>query len=238
MQKSPLLLYSMTLLVNLPSNMSRVVFVPATPSRVVFAQDSSRPHASSVPDIHHTTIPTHTESKKKLGPITCASAVEGVVTGARTENDLEVKARDINNTSDKGRLKQNVAYWKSIGASEFVLNDIENGYVIPFIETPFDSSDFKANFEIEEKRLSKLLNAKSKNTFKTYSSYFKAWGRFCDEHGLQTIPAQPHHIAIFLTSYADQNISLSKLNAMVYAIAWAHSIAGYQDPCKSSLVID
>ena len=36
----------------------------------------------------------------------------------------------------KGRLKSNIDFWRKIGASQFVLDIIENGYAIPFYETP------------------------------------------------------------------------------------------------------
>lgn len=36
----------------------------------------------------------------------------------------------------KGRLKQNIAFWKNIGASKWVLSVIENGYYLPFISLP------------------------------------------------------------------------------------------------------
>ncbi|XP_052085201.1 uncharacterized protein LOC127722355 [Mytilus californianus] len=37
----------------------------------------------------------------------------------------------------KGRLACHVKYWENIGACPFVLDTIKNGYVIPFIDTPF-----------------------------------------------------------------------------------------------------
>ena len=36
----------------------------------------------------------------------------------------------------KGRLKSRIAYWKEIGAYDFILDTIENGYKIPFFSTP------------------------------------------------------------------------------------------------------
>ena len=36
----------------------------------------------------------------------------------------------------KGRLRHNVQFWKYIGASDFILSIIANGYVIPFIQPP------------------------------------------------------------------------------------------------------
>ena len=82
-----------------------------------------------------------------------------------------------------------------------------------------------------------ILNSKSENTFKTYNSYFKAWCVFCNKHGFVSVPANPAHIAIYLTSFNDHSISSSKINAIVYSISWAHRINGNSDPCKSNLVI-
>ena len=36
----------------------------------------------------------------------------------------------------KGRLKENIVFWKNIGASRWVLSIIENGYYLPFISLP------------------------------------------------------------------------------------------------------
>ena len=36
----------------------------------------------------------------------------------------------------KGRLKENIAFWKDIGASKWVLSVIENGFYLPFISLP------------------------------------------------------------------------------------------------------
>ena len=36
----------------------------------------------------------------------------------------------------KGCLKSHVEFWKLIGASQFIINTISNGYVIPFVHTP------------------------------------------------------------------------------------------------------
>ena len=44
----------------------------------------------------------------------------------------------------KGRLKQNVKFWKYIGSSDFVIDVIKNGYKIPFFSLP-PSSEFKNN---------------------------------------------------------------------------------------------
>ena len=44
----------------------------------------------------------------------------------------------------KGRLKRNVNFWKVIGANDFILDTIENGYKLPLIQTP-EPAVFKNN---------------------------------------------------------------------------------------------
>ena len=44
----------------------------------------------------------------------------------------------------KGSLAKNVQYWQSIGASEFVIDIIKNGYVVPF-QRPPPPMNFKNN---------------------------------------------------------------------------------------------
>ena len=36
----------------------------------------------------------------------------------------------------KGRLRTHVTFWKSIGASDFIVDTISRGYIIPFLNTP------------------------------------------------------------------------------------------------------
>ena len=36
----------------------------------------------------------------------------------------------------KDRLKSNIQFWRDIGANSYILDTIENGYVIPFHSTP------------------------------------------------------------------------------------------------------
>ena len=42
----------------------------------------------------------------------------------------------------KGRLKQNLKYWEDIGASDFIISTISEGYKIPFIDSP-EPAEFK-----------------------------------------------------------------------------------------------
>ena len=39
----------------------------------------------------------------------------------------------------KGNLKRHIKFWEEIGASDFILETIRNGYIIPFYESPEQS---------------------------------------------------------------------------------------------------
>ena len=62
----------------------------------------------------------------------------------------------------KGRLKQNVEFWKAIGANEYVLDVIENGFTIPFYTLPpnmvlKNNRSALSNVEFVEEAISDLL---------------------------------------------------------------------------------
>lgn len=44
----------------------------------------------------------------------------------------------------KGRLRSNIEFWRSIGASQFILDTISKGYIIPFLVSP-QKANFKNN---------------------------------------------------------------------------------------------
>lgn len=50
--------------------------------------------------------------------------------------EVKLKQNNSISISVRGRLKKYVAYWQSVGSSQFILDIIELGYKIPFFETP------------------------------------------------------------------------------------------------------
>ena len=66
----------------------------------------------------------------------------------------------------KGRLRVNVEFWESIGASQFILSIIKEGYKIPFYYTPtpvilgrparFQTSNFTGPYNLHRLLLSRL----------------------------------------------------------------------------------
>ena len=52
-------------------------------------------------------------------------------TSCRTDNESYDHEQDSKNAFVKGSLRSNLEYWKEIGASDFILDVIENGYKLP-----------------------------------------------------------------------------------------------------------
>ena len=63
---------------------------------------------------------------------------------SRCENQKAVFTEGSVKVFVKGRLKRNVNFWKDIGANDFILDTIENGYKLPLIQTP-EPAVFKNN---------------------------------------------------------------------------------------------
>ncbi|XP_068241428.1 integrase/recombinase xerD homolog [Palaemon carinicauda] len=81
-----------------------------------------------------------------------------------------------------------------------------------------------------------LLSSKSDSTNKTYKFGFQRWKVFINGHERSEIPAQPVHVALYITHLLDSGASYSSVNSAVYSIKWMHEICGYADPTQNSFV--
>ena len=64
----------------------------------------------------------------------------------------------------KGNLKNNVVFWSSIGAPDFILSIIENGYRLPFISFPAavklrNNNSSQVHVDFVDKAILELLNS-------------------------------------------------------------------------------
>jgi integrase len=80
------------------------------------------------------------------------------------------------------------------------------------------------------------LNSKNDNTIKSYLYAFKRWEQFISLHGHCAIPAQPAHVALYLTSLLNNGSSFHPVCNAVYGIKWAHEINGPPDPATHTFV--
>ncbi|XP_063447975.1 uncharacterized protein LOC134727524 [Mytilus trossulus] len=79
-----------------------------------------------------------------------------------------------------------------------------------------------------------LMDFKSENTSKKYFAGFNRWKSFINEHGFSDLPAEPVHVALYLTFLIDKHSSPSVLQSAIYSIKWAHELNGYIDPTSNS----
>lgn len=81
-----------------------------------------------------------------------------------------------------------------------------------------------------------LLNSKSENTVKSYYYSFKRWERFITDHGHSALPAEPVHVALYLTSLISDGASSHPITNAFYGIKWAHNVNGLHDPTENHFV--
>ena len=81
-----------------------------------------------------------------------------------------------------------------------------------------------------------VFQCKSDNTVSTYFGHFKRWSTFIKGQGYQNIPAQPIHVALYITHLLDRGSSSHVINHAIYAIKWAHDLNGMADPTNNSYV--
>lgn len=81
-----------------------------------------------------------------------------------------------------------------------------------------------------------LTNSRSENTVKCYFYGFKRWETFIKTHGFKALPAQPIHVALYLTHLLDTGASCNSINTAVYSIKWVHHLNNFIDPTDNSFV--
>lgn len=82
-----------------------------------------------------------------------------------------------------------------------------------------------------------ILSSKSDNTNKNYFNAFKRWETFIKSHGHSALPANPIHVALYLTHLLENGATQHPINSAEYGIKWAHDCLGFTDPTKKSFVL-
>ena len=105
---------------------------------------STHSHLPAAPLAQHQDPAHHQDRSKSAGH----SRVEDMfpdVLGVHCEfNSYHSSGLNSDTLDVQGRLRHNVQFWKYIGASNFILSIIANGYVIPFIQ-PLPAMFFRKN---------------------------------------------------------------------------------------------
>ncbi|XP_072169816.1 integrase/recombinase xerD homolog [Diadema setosum] len=88
---------------------------------------------------------------------------------------------------------------------------------------------------------SHLVQSRSDGTSNKYYSSFRKWEAFITAEGGRAIPAEPIHVALYLTSLIDAGKSPSVVQSAMYAIKgpkWAHGMRGLEDPTTNNFVLN
>lgn len=78
--------------------------------------------------------------------------------------------------------------------------------------------------------------AKAENTRGAYKKDWAQFERWCEVRGLQSLPAAPETVALYLSDRADTGSKTSSLRRYLAAISQAHKMAGLETPRSSTVV--
>jgi site-specific recombinase XerD len=81
-----------------------------------------------------------------------------------------------------------------------------------------------------------LNSARTRNTIRGYRSSFLQFQRWCRSVGLESMPASPETIAMYIGAEAGR-LKASTLHHHLAAISKAHKTAGYPSPVKDNQLI-
>jgi len=82
-----------------------------------------------------------------------------------------------------------------------------------------------------------IINSRSDNTAKSYYYSFNRWSTFAKKHSFDVLPAQPVHIALFITHFLDSGATHNTINSIIYSIKWIHGMCNKNDPTNNSYIV-
>ena len=78
--------------------------------------------------------------------------------------------------------------------------------------------------------------SRSPNTIKAYQFAFDGYAKWCDENGVQKIPADPPLLSVYLADMAKRGMKVSTIRLALTAIAEAHRAAGLPLDCRDRVL--
>lgn len=118
-------------------------------------------------------------------------------------------------------------FFADLGLKDRILSDVR------------DAGLFHSTFPYLATRMTDfLLKSKSDNTVSKYFYSFKRWEKFILTKGGCALPANPIHVALYITELLDSGKSESVVTAALYGIKWVHKICSLPDPTNNMFVLN
>jgi integrase len=90
--------------------------------------------------------------------------------------------------------------------------------------------------ELADVMAKQLIGARSGGTVDKYYAAYKRWKTFIQAEGGRALPAEPIHVALYISSLINQGSSVSVVQSALYSIKWAHNMHGANDPTDNAFV--
>ena len=82
-----------------------------------------------------------------------------------------------------------------------------------------------------------VLASRARGTTDAYRRSFARWKKFASSKSeFQHFPAKTEHVALYLQHLIDTTHSQSAVDSAIYAIQWAHTMAGIPSPTNSPII--
>ena len=75
-----------------------------------------------------------------------------------------------------------------------------------------------------------VLHSRADSTTKKYVGAYKRWKAWCSQYSLNHVPAQTHHVALYMQYLADKTKSKAAVEEAYNALAWIHTCTGLKSP--------
>lgn len=111
----------------------------------------------------------------------------------------------------------------------------------PFpVLTPNDqaSSLFPSLDALHERSRQTRRSSKAKGTLRVYASALRSFAEWCAVHGLDSLPASPETVVLFVEAERAAGRKVSTIEAKLAAIRWAHITKGHLSPTTAAIVIE
>ena len=93
--------------------------------------------------------------------------------------------------------------------------------------------------ELAYKLPSTVLVSKAPGTIDSYGRAFARWKEFAAANEeIEAFPAKTEHVALYLQHLLDSTQSYSVVDSAIYAIQWAHNLAGLPSPVDAPIIRD